>query len=615
MTVEGTVTRAFGDFVRFQDESGPTGASGLVVRQPSGAFFDDIQDGTITQGTQLQVTGTLSEFNGLLQINEEDLSEYTVQGQGSVPAAQSVSLSEIDANGEDYESELVTISDLTFPDASGTFENRESYTVEDNTGSLTFRVQSSSETNIAGVSIPAQSFTYNGVVGEFRGSYQLIPVRKTDLNVFSPVPTVDGQTTDERYIELGTSPAEPGADFTGGVLTLNAFSGPDSLYVAVEGTAALDDTFREIMIFMNASSTAGIPSGDPLPPGNDGFSPFSATDSMRLDMEADYGIRFTGSPASNCSGSTGCGFVSFVNYVGFSSGDDSATDAFEAEVQPDGSAATGSDSGGSYAYVNADSVDVVDGTGLEFAIPHSALGTSQGDDFQFFAFYGDVEGDNIAATLIPDDGTTDTYGNSEDWTAVSGTQATGAQVLPVEMASFDVTADAQNAVLTWKTASETNNAGFEVQHATNEGRFQTVGFVEGAGTTQEPQSYRFRVDDLSPGTHQFRLKQMDLDGTASLSSVRTVTVSMDRSLVFEPIAPNPVRGTASFTFATREAQPVTVEVYNVLGQRVATLFSGRMSGGQAKSVQIDASDLVSGTYFVRINGQSFNETRRMTVVK
>jgi hypothetical protein len=445
--------------------------------------------------------------------------------------------------------------------------------------------------------------------------YQLIPIKPSDLQEkqFPPTPTVDGQTTDERYIELGTSPAEPGADFTGGVTTLNAFSGPDSLYVSVEGKLRAgegDGTFREMMIFMDASSTSGIAQGDSLPPGDDGLSPFVATDEMLMDMETDFGVRITGGDSPQA-------FVSFINYTTFDpANDDAADDAFEVTLSSlDGSLFSGGATGGSYAYLDADSLGAVDGSGFEFAIPHSALGTSQGDDFQFFAFYGDVEGDNIAATLIPDDGTTDTYGNSEDWTAVSGTQATGAQVLPVEMASFDVTADAQNAVLTWKTASETNNAGFEVQHATNEGRFQTVGFVEGAGTTQEPQSYRFRVDDLSPGTHQFRLKQMDLDGTASLSSVRTVTVSMDRSLVFEPIAPNPVSGTASFTFATREAQPVTVEVYNVLGQRVATLFSGRMSGGQTQSVQIDASDLVSGTYFVRIKGDSVNETRRMTVVK
>src|SRR6056297_2434108 len=64
VTVEGTVTRAYGDFVRLQDDSGPTGASALVVRQTGGGLYDDIQDGTVSRGTELQVSGTLSDFNG-----------------------------------------------------------------------------------------------------------------------------------------------------------------------------------------------------------------------------------------------------------------------------------------------------------------------------------------------------------------------------------------------------------------------------------------------------------------------------------------------------------------------------------------------------------------------
>ena len=183
VTVEGTVTRAFGDFVRFQDDSGPTGASGLVIRQTSGAFFDDVQDGTIMQGTQLQVTGTLSDFNGLLQINNEDLSDYTVQGQGSVPAPQSVSLSTLASNGENYESELVTISGLSVQSATGTFDTRTSYTVADDTGTLTFRVQTSDETQLGGTEIPGGTFDYTGVVGEFRSEPQLIPIFESDLQV------------------------------------------------------------------------------------------------------------------------------------------------------------------------------------------------------------------------------------------------------------------------------------------------------------------------------------------------------------------------------------------------------------------------------------------------
>ena len=188
VTVDGTVTRAFGDFVRFQDESGSTGASGLVVRQTSGAFHDDIQDGTITQGTELQVSGTLSEFNGLLQINEGDLDDYTVQDQGTVPSPQDVELVTLRTNGEDYESELVQATGLDFVRATGTFLEDTSYPVIDTVdaptlveSSLTFRVQGSGESNVIGDPIPNGVFEYTGIVGEFNSQYQLIPVQSSDV--------------------------------------------------------------------------------------------------------------------------------------------------------------------------------------------------------------------------------------------------------------------------------------------------------------------------------------------------------------------------------------------------------------------------------------------------
>lgn len=180
VTVEGVVTRAFGDFVRLQDASGPTGASALVIRQTEGAFFDDVQDGTIARGTQLRLTGTLSEFNGLLQINEGDLSDFTVQGDGAVPDPQVVTFEDLTAGGEDYESELVSVSSVSL-DASGTFDFGTTYTATDPTGTFAFRVQQDSETDLGGEPIPGGAFSYEGVVGQFRDDYQLIPVRTTDL--------------------------------------------------------------------------------------------------------------------------------------------------------------------------------------------------------------------------------------------------------------------------------------------------------------------------------------------------------------------------------------------------------------------------------------------------
>lgn len=187
VTVLGTVSRAAGAFARFQDGSGPTGASGLVVRQTfgelSGDFQDDISSGDIQAGTRILVTGTLSEFAGLLQVNNEDLSSYRIVSQGSPPEPQTVTLDDISSDGGEYLSELIEVEDLTFPDASGTFSNDQSYTVEGPDGNtFTFRVQGTDETNIGGTSIPSGTFTYVGVVGVFEGEFQLIPTEPSDLS-------------------------------------------------------------------------------------------------------------------------------------------------------------------------------------------------------------------------------------------------------------------------------------------------------------------------------------------------------------------------------------------------------------------------------------------------
>jgi len=427
---------------------------------------------------------------------------------------------------------------------------------------------------------------------------------------------VDGQTDDDRYRPLGTSPPEPGADFTGGTVGLKAFAGPDSLYVAVEGqlrNGQGDDTFREMVVFINASSQDGIDAGTLLPPGSADLSPFVATDSMNMDMETDFGVRLTG-------GNDPQAFASFVDYSAFVAGDSTdngdAIDSFEGTLNPlDGTPITGGATGGTYAYDDTSDVTTVDGTGFEFAIPHDSLGTSSADNFQFFVFYGDVEGDVVSATIIPDDGETTTYSNSEDWTAVSGTQATGSRTLPVELASFNARLDGRDAVLNWETASETNNAGFEVQHAPAEETFESVGFVDGAGTTERTQSYSHRVSDLEAGTHRFRLKQVDLDGTTETLSARTVEVLPDEALAVEKVAPNPTSGAASLSFTTREGQDVTVTLYNVLGQRVRTLFTGTTRDGARESLKIDTGNLASGTYFVRVQGESIVKTQRMTVVR
>lgn len=195
VTIQGTVTRAFGSYARIQDESGATGASGIMIRQVDGShseeFQADISSGNIRPGTELILTGTISAFSGLLQINGDDLASYTVLSQGDVPEPQTVALPDLEApDGEDYESELVRVEGLTFPEDDGSFQAQTDYTVEDEDGNtFLFRVQDDEETDVIGDPIPSGTFDFEGVIGQFNvfgepddhEGYQLLPVESSDV--------------------------------------------------------------------------------------------------------------------------------------------------------------------------------------------------------------------------------------------------------------------------------------------------------------------------------------------------------------------------------------------------------------------------------------------------
>jgi hypothetical protein len=188
--------------------------------------------------------------------------------------------------------------------------------------------------------------------------------------------------------------------------------------------------------------------------------------------------------------------------------------------------------------------------------------------------------------------------------------------LPVELASFDAVAEGTAAVLTWRTASETNNAGFAIEHRPPGARaFTEVDFVEGAGTTEKPQTYRHRVEELRVGTHRFRLRQVDLDGSSTRYDPVSVTVRLDAAAQLSPVQPNPMRTDATLELAVRETQSVRVEVFNVLGQRVRVLHEGPLEANSPTTLRISGTDLPSGVYFVRAQGEQFSTTRRFVHVR
>ena len=88
--------------------------------------------------------------------------------------------------------------------------------------------------------------------------------------------------------------------------------------------------------------------------------------------------------------------------------------------------------------------------------------------------------------------------------------------LPVELLTFTSNVSGNSVILNWSTASELNNRGFEIER--NNSSWESIGFIDGKGTTTEQQDYSFVDENLSAGKYQYRLKQIDFDGTFEYSN-------------------------------------------------------------------------------------------------
>ncbi|WP_457651263.1 hypothetical protein [Rhodocaloribacter sp.] len=188
--------------------------------------------------------------------------------------------------------------------------------------------------------------------------------------------------------------------------------------------------------------------------------------------------------------------------------------------------------------------------------------------------------------------------------------------LPVELAAFDAVTSGRDALLTWTTASETNNAGFYVERrGGGEETWRRLGFVEGRGTTSETTHYAFRAEALAPGRHTFRLRQVDFDGAFAFGPEVEVFVEVPGAFVLSEPYPNPFNPQTRFTLTTARTQRVRIEVVDVLGRRVRLLHDGELRGGAPETFTFEAAGLPSGPYQIRALGETFVAARSVMLLK
>lgn len=172
--------------------------------------------------------------------------------------------------------------------------------------------------------------------------------------------------------------------------------------------------------------------------------------------------------------------------------------------------------------------------------------------------------------------------------------ASMANPLPVELIDFSAEVIMDNVQLDWTTASELNNDFFTVQRSVNGKEFQSLGKVKGAGTKPTTTHYQYIDDAPETGTSYYRLKQTDIDGNSTFSSV--VLIDLNSASAFS-IYPNPVTYNTEVKLSRKGDYVIT----NSLGVEVMKLN---------ETTRININQLAPGVYIVR---SSTGTIRRLVV--
>lgn len=170
--------------------------------------------------------------------------------------------------------------------------------------------------------------------------------------------------------------------------------------------------------------------------------------------------------------------------------------------------------------------------------------------------------------------------------------------LPVELTSFVAKANKSVVNLEWSTATEVNNYGFEIYRDDAK-----IGFVQGHGNSNSPKNYSFIDKPIGAKTFKYQLKQIDFDGTSKLYDPIEVNVEAPASYSLRQNYPNPFNPSTLIHFEIPQAAKVNLSIYNILGQKVATLVDELLDAGTYdKSFSTNMADvqLASGVYFYRL---------------
>jgi len=184
----------------------------------------------------------------------------------------------------------------------------------------------------------------------------------------------------------------------------------------------------------------------------------------------------------------------------------------------------------------------------------------------------------------------------------------------VDLASFEAVPNDGMITLNWRTMSEISNASWIIERDGEQ-----IATLEGQGDKETATDYTYVDRSVVNGvTYSYSLKAVNYDGNEDVYGPVTATPVASGTLPSEFALsqnyPNPFNASTVIRYSLASDEQVTLQVYNVYGQEVASLVNADQKAGQY-TVQWNGKNASSGVYFYTLNAGDFNETKKMVYTK
>ncbi|MDT3694870.1 MAG: DUF362 domain-containing protein [Ignavibacterium sp.] len=187
-------------------------------------------------------------------------------------------------------------------------------------------------------------------------------------------------------------------------------------------------------------------------------------------------------------------------------------------------------------------------------------------------------------------------------------------IIPVELSAFTAYADNGSVILNWRTSTETNNYGFQVERSNDMVKFEKIAFVPGSGTTTQAKTYSYRDTALTSNENYYRLKQIDLNGAYSYSNIIRIDLNLPEKFALSQNYPNPFNPRTRIKFAIPKESFVNLSIYNAVGELIFTLVAEQMKPGFYE-YEFDGSNIPSGVYLYKIKAGDYIDAKKMILAK